>query len=51
MSEYWNAVPGYDGKRRGTRPDHAVETTTSALLTGEDEQLSCALKLAGRLSK
>jgi C-terminal processing protease CtpA/Prc len=51
MSEYWNAVPGYDGKRRGTRPDHPVETTTSALLEGKDQQLECALKLAERHSK
>jgi hypothetical protein len=46
MSEYWNAVPGYDGKRRGTRPDYAVETTTAGVLAGVDEQLNCALKLA-----
>ena len=51
MYEYWNAVPGYDGTRRGTRPDYPVETTTSGLLAGEDEQLNRALKLAGRLSK
>jgi len=51
MYEYWNAVPGYDGTRRGTRPDDPVETTTSGLLAGEDEQLNRALKLAGRLSK
>jgi hypothetical protein len=47
MYEYWNAVPGYDGKRRGTRPDHAVETRTANLLSGVDEQLDLALKLAG----
>jgi hypothetical protein len=46
MSEYWNAVPGYEGKRRGTRPDYAVGTTTDAILAGVDEQLNCALKLA-----
>ena len=46
MSEYWNAVPGYDGKRRGTRPDYAVETTSAGVLAGQDEQLDRALKLA-----
>jgi C-terminal processing protease CtpA/Prc len=46
MYEYWNAVPGYDGKRRGTRPDHSVETTAANLLRGVDEQLNVALKLA-----
>jgi C-terminal processing protease CtpA/Prc len=48
MFEYWNAVPGYDGKRRGTRPDHPVATTAANLLRGVDEQLDAALKLAGR---
>jgi hypothetical protein len=51
MSEYWNAVPGYDGTRRGTRPDHPVATTVSGLLAGKDEQLDFALKLAGGLPK
>jgi C-terminal processing protease CtpA/Prc len=51
MSEYFNAVPGYDGTRRGTRPDYPVETTTAALLEGKDEQLDYALKLAGGLGK
>ena len=46
MYEYWNAVPGYDGKRRGTRPDHLVETKAANLLRGVDEQLELALKLA-----
>jgi C-terminal processing protease CtpA/Prc len=46
MYEYWNAVPGYDGERRGTRPDHAVETRTANLLRGADGQLDLALKLA-----
>jgi C-terminal processing protease CtpA/Prc len=46
MYEYWNAVPGYDGKRRGTRPDHAVETKVANLLRGVDEQLEIALKVA-----
>src|SRR5215475_5070823 len=32
MYEYWNAVPGYDGDRRGTRPDHLVETKAANLL-------------------
>jgi C-terminal processing protease CtpA/Prc len=48
MYEYWNAVPGYDGKRRGTRPDHTVETKVANLLRGVDEQLELALKLAGQ---
>jgi C-terminal processing protease CtpA/Prc len=48
MYEYWNAVPGYDGKRRGTRPDHLVETKVANLLRGVDEQLELALKLASR---
>ena len=48
MYEYWNAVPGYDGKRRGTRPDHVVETKVANLLRGVDEQLELALKLAAR---
>jgi hypothetical protein len=41
-------VPGYDGKRRGTRPDHAVETTVANLLRGVDEQLERALQLAAK---
>lgn len=48
MYEYWNAVPGYDGKRRGTRPDHVVDTKVASLLRGVDEQLDLALKLAAR---
>ncbi len=47
MYEYWNAVPGYGGKRRGTRPDYAVDFTVGSLLRGVDEQLNLALKLAG----
>lgn len=46
MYEYWNAVPGYDGKRRGTRPDHVVETKVANLLRGVDDQLELAVKLA-----
>jgi C-terminal processing protease CtpA/Prc len=46
MYEYWNAVPGYDGKRQGTRPDHGVQTKVENLLRGVDEQLELALKLA-----
>jgi C-terminal processing protease CtpA/Prc len=46
LFEYWNAVPGYDGTRRGTRPDLQVETTAANLLRGVDEQLAAALKLA-----
>ena len=48
MYEYWNAVPGYDGKRRGTRPDHVVKTTVANLLRGVDAQLELALKLAAQ---
>jgi C-terminal processing protease CtpA/Prc len=47
MYEYWNAVPGYEGTRRGTRPDQVVETKVSNLLKGIDEQLNVALKIAG----
>ena len=46
MYEYWNAVPGYDGTRRGTRPDRVVETKIGNLLKGIDEQLNVALKMA-----
>jgi C-terminal processing protease CtpA/Prc len=46
MYEYWNAVPGYDGKRRGTRPDYVVPTRAANLLLGVDEQLNFALRLA-----
>jgi C-terminal processing protease CtpA/Prc len=46
MYEYWNAVPGYDGKRRGTIPDHVVDIKTADLLRGVDEALDLALKLA-----
>jgi hypothetical protein len=48
MYEYWNAVPGYDGKRRGTRADHLVKTKAPNLLSGVDEQLDLALKLASQ---
>lgn len=51
MYEYWNAVPGYDGKRRGTLPDHVVETKAANLLRGVDEQLELALKLADQTLK
>lgn len=51
MYEYWNAVPGYDGKRRGTIPDYAVETKAANLLRGADEQLELALKLATQVPK
>ncbi|HKA17356.1 MAG TPA: S41 family peptidase [Blastocatellia bacterium] len=46
MYEYWNAVPGYDGTRRGTRPDRVIETKVGNLLKGIDEQLNVALKMA-----
>jgi C-terminal processing protease CtpA/Prc len=45
---YWNAVPGYDGKRRGTLPDYVVKTRITTMLRGFDEQLHLALKLADR---
>jgi C-terminal processing protease CtpA/Prc len=48
MYEYWNAVPGYAGKRRGTLPDHKIETKALNLLRGVDEQLDFALKLANQ---
>lgn len=48
MYEYWNAVPGYDGRRRGTRADHLVETKVASLLRAVDEQLELAVKLAGQ---
>lgn len=44
----WNAVSGYDGKRRGTIPDHVEVTKTADLLRGVDAQLALALKLAGK---
>ncbi len=43
MYEYWNAVPGYVGKRRGTIPDYGVQTKTANLLKGVDEQLELAI--------
>jgi len=46
MYEYWNEVPGYDGKRRGTIPDYVVEIKTADLLKGVDATLDLALKLA-----
>lgn len=48
MYEYWNAVPGYHGKRRGTQPDHTVETTVSNLLRGVDQQVELAVKLTAQ---
>jgi C-terminal processing protease CtpA/Prc len=47
LYEYWNAVSGDDGQRRGTIPDHVIPTTASNLVRGIDAQLECALKLAG----
>jgi hypothetical protein len=46
MCAYWNAVPGYEGKRRGTIPDHILELNTGDLLQGVDGQLDLAMKLA-----
>ena len=48
LLEYWNAVPGYDGTRRGIRPELQVETTAANLLRGVDEQLDAALKLVAQ---
>src|SRR5262245_4653686 len=48
LFEYWNAVPGYEGKRRGTRPDLQVETTAANRLRGVDEELGAALKIAAQ---
>ena len=44
----WNAVCGYDGKRRGTIPDYLAVTRTSDILRGVDTPLEVALKLAQR---
>jgi C-terminal processing protease CtpA/Prc len=44
----WNAVSGYDGKRRGTTPDHVAVCRTADVLRGVDTQLELALKLARR---
>ena len=46
MYEYWNAVPGYEGTRRGTIPDYPVEFRTADLLRGVDAPLELARKLA-----
>jgi C-terminal processing protease CtpA/Prc len=46
LYEYWNAVEGYDGKRRGTRPDHVVELKMADLLRGVDARLDQAMSLA-----
>jgi hypothetical protein len=47
MYEYWNAVEGYEGKRRGTIPDHAVQMRVADLIQGKDAALEMAMKLAG----
>ena len=44
----WNAVWGYDGKRRGTIPDHVAVTRTADILRGVDTQLELALKLSSK---
>lgn len=46
MCGYWNAVPGYEGARRGTIPDHIFELKTADVLNGVDGQLKLAMKLA-----
>lgn len=48
MYAYWNAVPGYSGKRRGTIPDYPVQTKVSDLLRGVDAPLDLAVKLAAQ---
>ena len=48
MYEYWNAVDGTGQKRRGTLPDHRVETKVADLLRGIDEPLNVALRLANQ---
>src|ERR1041384_263406 len=46
MYEYWNAVAGYDGKRRGTCHANQIDTNDSTMLSGVDDQLEFAQKLA-----
>ncbi len=48
MFEYWNAVAGEMGPRRGTIPDYVVATKTAKLLRGVDEPLEVAWKLAAK---
>lgn len=48
MYEYWNAVPGYDAKRRGTLPDHKLETTVANVLRSVDAHVDLALKLTAQ---
>lgn len=47
--EYWNMVSGNEDKRRGTLPDHVVETRMVNLLRVVDAQLEFALKLAAQV--
>jgi C-terminal processing protease CtpA/Prc len=49
--EYWNAVPGYPGTRRGVIPDHPIENKLANLLRGTDDQLEFATKLASKSEK
>ena len=51
LTSSWNAVWGYDGKRRGTIPDHLAVSKTGDLLRGVDTQLDLALELARRSPK
>jgi C-terminal processing protease CtpA/Prc len=46
MFEYWNAVLGDDGARRGIRPDYPVPTQIEHLLLRRDDQLDVGLSLA-----
>lgn len=48
MYEYWNAVPGYEGKRRGTIPDHPIATKVADLIRGEDAALNLAVELSNQ---
>jgi hypothetical protein len=46
MYEYWNAVSGDPGIRRGTVPDYLVPTRAVHILLGHDDPLAMVRKLA-----
>jgi C-terminal processing protease CtpA/Prc len=46
LYSYWNAVPGYDAKNHGVRPDYLVEMKVADILNGIDAPLQKALQLA-----
>ncbi len=46
LYEYWNAVTGDPGERRGTRPDYPAPNTVADLLKGVDAPSDVAVKLA-----